>query len=81
MTYSDLEFPLDARPVLGPVPCQGCGQAVTYVVVGEHHLGWLHDDGRFRCPALTAPAETKRPVLSGRMDHFLRLLGLWTTCG
>ena len=35
--------------MLGPCRCQGCGQEVIYEADGERRLGWLHEDGRYRC--------------------------------
>ena len=41
---------MSERIILGPCPCQGCGQEVVYVV--DH--GWLHEDGQYRCQVIPA---------------------------
>lgn len=35
--------------ILGPCPCQGCGGEVV-LLFDRRILGWLHEDGTFRCP-------------------------------
>lgn len=62
--------------ILGPVPCQGCGELVVYSIDGERHLGWWHEATGFRCPAIEAPAGRHRDRALRLTEKALRLIGL-----
>lgn len=38
------------RVVIGPCICQGCRSEVVMERLGRVWLGWLHEDGSYRCP-------------------------------
>jgi len=64
----------EERVVLGPGICKGCGQRVYYMAEGERHVGWRHADGTYRCPSIEAPAQPRRPSLSGLVDRIMRAI-------